>query len=395
MNLSKEEKAKSIWPECADKFDPRIDRRTAVLIKEDLWGLSFAYPGPFDGLNWYIDKRMISTYDEDPAFVLRFAEFSFPDIAGKNSTRNSIIFDDMISFPGAVVRDFRFSNLGLRGKERLFQAPGGGFSWRISLECITHPCKNLDTVLSLSLGRKDDGNCTVEETDSGLLVFSFSGKGDDDTVYLCGKAGGFRTAFRAEGCGAFLEKFGAGSAEEAGEGQYLFLAHHFTLAGGESESLSFGISLESSEKAVSACKAAEQDQTAGLPRGIPVLESGWNSWFRSLPELPAAPERDRKAYYKCWQVVRNNYYRHPRWGETVLEALPVYRGFWQWALPAVQRHACENPEVGAEFAKKVLDMFMDHQRGDGYITHAIYIDEEKPGERWGEIPLSFPEGSAE
>jgi len=273
VNLSKEEKAKSIWPECADKFDPRIDRRTAVLIKEDLWGLSFAYPGPFDGLNWYIDKRMISTYDEDPAFVLRFAEFSFPDIAGKNSTRNSIIFDDMISFPGAVVRDFRFSNLGLRGKERLFQAPGGGFPWRISLECITHPCKNLDTVLSLSLGRKDDGSCRVDEADNGLRIFIFSGRGDDDTVYLCGKAGGYRTASRAEECGAFLKESGTAISEEAGKGRYLFLANRLILSGGESASLSFGLSFESPGKAAAAFKAVEGDGETGLEQLVP-LSSG-------------------------------------------------------------------------------------------------------------------------
>ncbi|MFP4444162.1 MAG: MGH1-like glycoside hydrolase domain-containing protein [Spirochaetia bacterium] len=377
-------KTVSIWENCAEEFDQRIDRRTAVLIKENLWGLPFAYPGPFDGLNWFLDNRMVSTYDEDPAIVLRFAEFSFPDIAGKNPTRNSLVFNEMASFPGLVMRNFRFSNLGLRGKERFFQAPGGGFSWRISLECITHPCKSLDTILSLSLGGKDDGSCRVDEADSGLQVFSFSGRGDDDTVYLCGKFKGYRTAFRAEECGAFLKESGTAASEEEGNGGYLFLANHLILSGGESTTLSFGLSFESPGKAAAAFKAAEGDGETGLPRGIPVLESGWNSWFRSLPELPAASERDRKAYYKCWQVVRNNYYRHPRWGYTVLEALPVYRGFWQWALPAVQRHACENPEAGAAFAKKVLDMFMNHQRGDGYITHAIYIDEETPGERWSE-----------
>lgn len=66
----------------------------------------------------------------------------------------------------------------------------------------------------------------------------------------------------------------------------------------------------------------------------------------------------------------------------MIEALPVYRGYWQWALPAHETASDLDPELGSQWIKSLIDMLLEYQREDGYVTHAIYLDEDTPGERW-------------
>jgi hypothetical protein len=56
-------------------------------------------------------------------------------------------------------------------------------------------------------------------------------------------------------------------------------------------------------------KAAE---ALKLTSPVASIRAKWNKWFKTLPAPRFETEADRKAYYKCWWIVRLNYYRHPR-----------------------------------------------------------------------------------
>jgi len=156
-------------------------------------------------------------------------------------------------------------------------------------------------------------------------------------------------------------------------GRHVIFEKDVALKSGGQVSLLFGISFQSPDKAAGALR---------LKNPVSSIRVKWNKWFNSLPAPSFETEADRKAYYKCWWIVRLNYYRHPSLGKTVLEALPVYRGYWQWSLPAVEWHSMLNPEIGRVFVKNLLNLFLKHQREDGYVTHAIYLVEKTPGETW-------------
>jgi glycogen debranching enzyme len=51
-------------------------------------------------------------------------------------------------------------------------------------------------------------------------------------------------------------------------------------------------------------------------------------------------------------------------------------------MSAQEWHACLNPEVGPSFIRQLIDLFLKYQRSDGYVTHAIYLDEKIPGSSW-------------
>ena len=72
-----------IWNLVREDFDEKLPRRTAVLVKEDDWGLPFAYPCDFGGVGWNLDYREQTTYDEAPLATVRFGDYSFPDLTGE------------------------------------------------------------------------------------------------------------------------------------------------------------------------------------------------------------------------------------------------------------------------------------------------------------------------
>jgi len=357
----------SIWRNLREPFDEKLPRRTAVIVKEDDWSLPFAYPCDFGGIGWNLDNRDETTYDEAPAAVMRFADYSFPDLSGRNLARNTFYFGRMEYYPGVVEREIVFSNIGIEAQELFARAPRGGWVWQILLESRNMSCyplgRTLCTVVSLSRRatiRRREG---VAECRIG-----------DRTLHLsfdCDECGVYETS---EECAEAMGRDRVGN--RRGEGRHLVIAYRVRFDGpGERRSIALGASFHSAGRAIAACRARDARGAA---------ERRWNAWFERLPVPRLTNERALRAYYKSWWTVRLNYYRHPKCGSSVLEALPVYRGFWQWALPAMEWHGSPNPEIGPSFVRRVLDLFLRHQRADGYVTHAIYLDEDPPGSRWGE-----------
>ncbi|MBQ8003809.1 MAG: hypothetical protein IJ299_01815 [Oscillospiraceae bacterium] len=77
-----------------------------------------------------------------------------------------------------------------------------------------------------------------------------------------------------------------------------------------------------------------------------------------------------------------NYCSFPGWGFNVLESLPVYKGIWQWAIPAVEWYSSQDKEHPCEWFKNAMNILLNAQNANGYITHAANLHEEEPGAHW-------------
>lgn len=364
--MSSMTRSDDIWSLVATDFDEKLPRRTAVIIKHDDWDLPFAYPADFGRIGWLLDSRQTTGYQEKPVASLSFAEYSCLTKPRADVEKNTFVFVSMKHAPSFATRTIEFSNMGLMAQETFCQADGGGFVWNLQCTCLNNPNhpfeRNLVTILTLH-----DPNCAVRCMD-GAVEVSFDG----GCLHVCSN---HQQAAVYSSLDAFLSEAAAGSIGGGeGWGRCVVFQHTMALEGGQDRSIRFGLSFESADRARSAFEAE-------LPTDS--IRKKWNSWFASLPRLASDDRDEQRAYYKCWWVVRQNYYLHPKWGKTIIEALPVYRGYWQWALPAHETASDLNEELGSEFIKTVIDLFLQYQRDDGYVTHAIYIDEEIPGQRWG------------
>jgi hypothetical protein len=123
-----------IWEILKEEFDEKIPRRTAILVKEEDYSLSFAYPSAFGCTGYLFDCRQTSTYEESPFVSINFGEYSFPDLTGKNLSKNIFYFEDMKYFPSLIKRKIVFSNIGIEAEEKFGQVIDGSFSWDIHLK---------------------------------------------------------------------------------------------------------------------------------------------------------------------------------------------------------------------------------------------------------------------
>ncbi|OIN98328.1 hypothetical protein AUJ66_01135 [Candidatus Desantisbacteria bacterium CG1_02_38_46] len=356
-----------VWKLVKEDFDEKIPRRTAILIKEGDCSPSFAYPAEFSSIGYLFDYRKNTTYDESPAFSIKFGEYSFPDLTGKNLSKNTFYCEKMEYFPSLIKRKVIFSNTGIEAEEKFGQVIDNSFFWEINLTCKNHPPYIFDrkfyTIISVNAGESK----AKVYPDKNLLEIKMENK----KIFI---ASNFDDCAAYKTIDGYFKDLGKGKIRKDGkEGNHILLGYRVKLRPGESKKLKFGISTYSKEKALKSFRVKNYENK---------IRNKWNNWFNSLPHPKFSSELDRKAYYKCWWVIKLNYYYDKRYGKTVIEALPVYRGYWQWALPAVQWHTSLNPEVGSSFMKKLLDLFLKYQRKDGYVTHAIYLDEKIPGERW-------------
>lgn len=357
-----------IWQLVKEPFDEKIPRRTALVVKEEEDSLSFAYPAEFSSIGYLFESRNTTAYGEFPLFSIRFAELYFPDLSG-GLARNSFYYENMEYRPDQIRRKIVFSNIGMEAEEKFVHVVDGGFQWEINLVCRNHPpyrCeRNLYTVLTLNHPEAEveyhEGENCLEIRTGGKKIF-IAGDFENHAVY--------------ERIDDYLKDMEKGEISgKRTSGHYVVCEHRVKMRPGENRRIRFGISTHSEEKSLTARAAEECEQ--------PVREK-WNRWFHSIPHPEFQSEDERRTYYKCWWVIKLNYYRDERYGRTVLEALPVYKGWWQWALPAIQWHTSLNPEVDSDFMKRVLDLFLiTCQREDGYVPHAVYVDEPTPGERWG------------
>ncbi|MCX6992480.1 MAG: hypothetical protein NT011_04970 [Kiritimatiellaeota bacterium] len=358
----------NIWSFVKEDFDEKLPRRTAVFIKEEDYSLTFAYPANFGSFGWNLDNREETTYDESPIVTLAFGDYSFPDLTGKKPARNTFYFNKMEYFPSLVRREVIFSNFGLEVQETFCQSPQGGFCWHLDLTRKDFPHNELNKKLYAVVTFDTDGARLKHRTSARILELQVR----DKKFYLVSEFSryGFYKHFDD-----FLTDLSQNRlSNKAATGKYLILEYAVRLKDMEmKKAVRFGMSFQSRSNAVAAFTAT------GMADKI---RDKWNRWFSTLPTKKFLSSRDKKAYYKCWWVVRLNYLKHTRWGKVVLEAFPVYRGFWQWSIPAAEWHSRYNPEIGPAFLKKLMDLFLEYQRPDGYVTHAIYLDEKVPGERW-------------
>lgn len=361
-----------IWKLVKEKFDEKIPRRTAILVKEEDYSLSFAYPSEFSSIGYLFDYRRNTTYDESPSLSIKFGEYYFPDLTGRNLAKNLFYYEDMEYLPSLIKRKIIFSNIGLEGDEEFFQALDGSFGWSIKLTCRNHPPFGLDKSLYTII--------TVNSNDAEIEYYSEKNTlkislGDRD-IFIKSNFDGYAVY---EGIDFAVEDLRDGKIDGCNKnGRYIVLEHKIRLEPFESKEIRFGISSFSLEKA---------EESFSVEDYSDIISDKWNRWFLSLPSSEFSTDTERKAYYKCWWVVRLNYYRDERLGKSVIEALPVYRGYWQWALPAVYIHTSLNPELNFSFLRNLITLFLESQREDGYITHAIYLDEKVPGERWGKLNI--------
>jgi len=355
-----------MWQLVGEEFDEKIPRRTAILVKEEDYSLSFAYPAEFGSIGYLFDYRKNTTYEESPVFSIKFGEYSFPDLTGKSLSRNTFYFENMEYFPSLIKRGTVFSNIGIEAKEQFAQVISGSFSWEINLICRNHPPyifeRRFYTIITINTAKARIECCP----DESLLQIETEGK----MIFIASHFDNYGVYKTIDD---YLKDLKKGEIKKGGkDGNYIIFEHRIKLNPEENKKIRFGISTCSKEKALKASKVKNYENK---------IKNKWNGWFNSLPHPEFRSEIDRKAYYKCWWVIKLNYYRDERWGKTVIEALPVYRGYWQWGFPAVQWHTSLNPEVNSSFMKKLLDLFLKYQRKDGFVTHSIFIDEKIPGER--------------
>lgn len=366
---------RDIWSLIEAEFDEKIPRRTAIVVKQDDWGLPFGYPADFGKIGYLLDSRNTSGYNENPVLSVSFAEYAYSK-RWYGLEKCPFYFGKMKYRPSMVNREVLFSNMGLLAGETFCQASGGGFILDYDCESINHPNNPLQrkvfSVFTMADRRSKlsafDGRIEIEyESDH---VHS-PAHGNKDTLHVVTD---FEKVAAYSSIDDFIDDANDGEiGEGAGEGRYIVFQHDLALMRGEHRSIRFSMDFGDKEKAVRAFKEE-------LP--TKAIADKWNSWFATLPAIDSTSEDEIKAYYKCWFVTRLNYYDNPRFGKTMIEALPVYRGYWQWALTGHEIAGDNNPELGSEFVKKVIDLFLTYQREDGYVTHAIYLDEEIPGSGW-------------
>lgn len=354
--------SESLWRFVGENFDNTIPRMTAVFVKERISSTSFAYPTGDNRTGYFFDFSNKTYYDLPPKFRFDFAAYVMPGHA-EDFHENRALFKSQVYYPSMFEREVEYTNLALMGTEQFGRAIDGSFSWRFNYRSRAVHYGFKKTLYSI-LFSTEPFSVTEE---NGALCIQFK----DMHYYIASDS--------LDGYGVYENDMEMRRAltdhklEICEDGHYLALCHEFNLNAGCERTLSFGLSAESAELAVSAMNVDD------IARGA---EDAWHNFLNDLPAVNFRDNREKLAYYKSWVTIRNNYYDHKSWGHCITECLPVYKGLWQWAISSVEWHDNQNPEMTSVWIKKAMDMLVDSQRDDGYITHAIYVDENRPGERW-------------
>ncbi len=349
----------SIWESLAETFDEKLPRRTAIALKPSDSTILYAYPSPLGTVGWRFDDREGTTYDEAPSWELSLAPWTSTGSATP-VLPSTLVWESQAYRPDLVRRTLAYSDAGLRLHESFGRAIEGTFTWRLQFDYLgIHDARrSIFVVLKASNGFEP-------------------ARVDGQTFDLCGMA--LHAAADSWGMFNSLEDaqaaVGPDGLEHRADGhRYLVLEFKLSFKRHESRSLSIGVSFADTDAAWQAAEVADLE--------TPIRER-WDTWLRSLPAAEFASPDERRAYYKCWWVVKLNYYDSPRFGHMVCEALPVYRGYWLWGLDASEWHSDQNTEYTSVHIRQALDLFLDNQREDGFVTHAIYLTEKTPGENWG------------
>jgi len=354
---------KNIWKHIGETFDASLARLTAVCLKENDRQLPFFYPAGEPRMGFFYDRSVKTMYNIPPRFKVEFISEYYPNFAD-NCGVCRVLFNKQITYPGLIKREYEFANLGLAGTEYFGQKYEDAITWCADLNCLNtfHRFdKTLVTVIS-----SDEGFTASDLGNTIRLSFS-----DFNCFFACSRPMWYVGANNVK---EMRDAVKTGEQTLSDDTIHvLALCLKFDEADDFTERLAFGWSSVSAEHAIKALDTDNIEET---------IAEKYNAWFSSLPVVGQLDDEETIAYYKSWAVVRANYYDHPLWGHSVTESFPVYKGIWQWAIPSVEWHSDQNTEETSVWIKKAMDMLILGIREDGYITHAIYIDEENPGERW-------------
>ena len=353
----------NIWQFVKEEFQNDIPRLTAVYVKEDDGSIGFTTPTGENTLGYYFNYTTKTSYNLPPKFKIEWGQYEYPNAVNLFGVSRAL-HEKQEYYPSMIKSSFAFEGAGISGTERMGQIIPGALTWSFDLHSLTtcRPLKNnMYTLLS------SEETFSIEEEEGGVVVH-FEDMDYFITTNLNYQVSVHNNEFdmRASIVRKELDK-------TVKNGHYLLFEHSLFLNQDEDLHFDFGFSTVSMDKAIEALDDSEMEEK---------IAQRWNKWFLSLPILKWTDDREKKVYYKAWWTIKNNYYDHPAWGHSITESLPVYKGIWQWAIPSVEWHDDQNTDYASQWIKKAMNMMLAAQNDSGYITHAIYIDEEVPGERW-------------
>lgn len=367
----------SQWENLKTSFNEKLPRRTAVLVKENTQTTSFYYPLDFGKIGYQLDTRESSGYEEAPNLSFYLDEWVLGNLVNESKwQRQSFFFTEMQCAPNWIQRRAAWINSGLELAESLSSPFDHGVHWNLVFRqrSLHYPIRRTfmliiksDHELIAASKIKDQKRIITLETIDGIKLFICL---TDDTVYgVYENESDYR-----------LDPSWETASTSPKKGRYIAIPVElsFPPVSCSSHQLETSISLSMSTL------GAKEAYMNHVPDAELLTEKCWNTYFNRIPPLPSGNPDLEAAYYKCWYVIRQNYYHHPKWGKIILEALPVYKGIWTWGTSALPHSALQNPDEGPAMMKNALDALMKQIREDGYIPHAIYIDEKRPGSKWSD-----------
>ncbi|MDF2652628.1 MAG: hypothetical protein K0Q73_8433, partial [Paenibacillus sp.] len=351
----------SIWRSLMTEFDASLPRRTAVLLKENETTTAYYYPMDFGKIGYHLDTRIATTYEEKTSFSFWLDEVVRGDFANNPVLAvNSFYTRAMTSAPNWLRRDIGFPSVGLDLEETASVPSDRGLSWSLNFKQRTLH-KTADHRFHLVV--KGQGELRLESSVDAArpelkLLRLISAGGESITLAVPSEADAGLFGGIDEYQNAMAkEKLPTGSTS----GRYLIIAFHIHFAKVKSSKdwqekrLVIGISSLDLQDALDASNTDSEARTEQL----------WNGFFSRVPLLHSGLEQAERMYYKCWSVIKQNYYHHPEWGHMVLEALPVYKGAWMWGTSAIVSNSLLDPDHPAEYARNSLNLFCNNIREDG------------------------------
>ncbi len=362
-----------IWEMLCENFDNSLPRMNAITIKESDYDLGHYWPTDDGKIGYNFLDSNKSLYNQGRyQFEFHFAVYEYPDLC-RQPGKTRFLYEAMQYRPGQISHNFHLANSALAGVERL-SATDKALNWHFDLK-------------NTSCGVKDaKGTYTYSKKIYSVFkshdYFTAKQKGNvveitlpNHKYYIASKTPIKTYLFDNEfdAYDAIKEDF----TSDLTRGRYLLIENAVKMGNNDTAALSFGLSHHGEEYAINASEITTADD---------FLRDKWNNWFKTIPaiDIENASEDEVKLYYKCWWALRLNYCNDARWGFCVMESLPVYKGLWQWAIPAIEWYSSQDKEHPCTWIKSAMDILLSAQREDGYITHAAYLDEETPGERWYE-----------
>lgn len=346
------------WGTLKEKFDTNIPRRTALFIKPDINGLCYLYPQEFSNIGYYMVDSKKTGYEETKDFELSFYNYVYPSSSSENeASKISFTYKKQEMYPSYIDQLISFTNIGIEMDSNLISNNKGYVLW--NLHIMGKSLKKEKRTIYILVKGKDI------KTDNGQVIIN-----TENNIYHMNLDHDYISSYE------YYDQMNQDIINNSGKINnrtekinYILIGRDIEL--GYKDQIDWDIHIQSKQQPFNS-------KNKMLSNNIDF----WNEWYKKLENVDFKTSDEKQFYYKCWTVIRLNSYKDPILGHAVLECLPVYKGYWFWSLPAIVHYSLKFPDDNGKFFKRLIDMFMSHQREDGYITHAIYIDENIPGESW-------------